>query len=320
MDQLLRRERLVVASLSHARSGLTKHQSKLQFRKVDLNSIVAEAKMANELVPRLTHQKLIGTKFPGLFVFLLDQSGSMEEDVLPGRTKAEEAAYAINFVIGELLKTNQDGEIIKDRCQLGVIGYGKKVHPLIAGHLPEFNNMILRSDIRDGVEYDVWIEPEHDNGTPMAEALEKALEVAEAWVVDPKNRDNFPPVIINITDGEPNDLDKVTEQAPRSQKFADSLKKLATNDGGLLLFNIHIGQAAASEIVFPTNRKQLPNAEARFLFDISSEIPEALRKNAEPSGLNAEPGSRGMIYNAAPSTLVKLLNFGTQLTQQIDER
>lgn len=267
--------------------------------------------MANELVSRLTHQQLIGTNKPGLFLILLDQSLSMEDPVSPGWSKAQEAAFSINKVIAAILAASDSGEEIKDRCTLGVIGYGQQVAPIIGGKIPEFDANNIGTDERDGIKYKVWVEPKHSNGTPMAAAFKIAYDIAKEWTEDTKNQDSFPPIVINITDGVPNDFTD-TGSAPETEKVANSIGRLGTNDGNLLVLNVHIGQASAPEIVFPANKDELPNLEAKLLFEISSEVPEKLREDAEKKGLKVRKGSRGMVYNATPSTLIQLLNFGTQ--------
>jgi len=69
------------------------------------------------------YSKLIGASSPGLFVILVDQSGSMQEGY-GASNKAEFAALAVNRTIYEIVASCRKGEKVSDRCHITVIGYG----------------------------------------------------------------------------------------------------------------------------------------------------------------------------------------------------
>ncbi len=50
-----------------------------------------------------------------------------------GRAKQEFAALAVNRCVYEIINACKSGERIKDRCRIGVIGYGKTAGILLAG-------------------------------------------------------------------------------------------------------------------------------------------------------------------------------------------
>ena len=54
--------------------------------------------------------------------------------------------------------------------------------------------------------------------------------------------DSYPPTILHVTDGQSTD--------GNPQDIADGLRKLRTNDGQALLFNLHVSTLGAKEIVF----------------------------------------------------------------------
>jgi hypothetical protein len=147
-----------------------------------------------------------------------------------------------------------------------------------------------------------WFDPVSQGGTPMAEALEMAVGKLEQWVAQYPS--SFPPVVLNITDGEPND-------PGRAESAARRLCQISTTDGNVLLFSCHISAAAGSPIEYPASDGSLPDRYARWLFSLSSEIPETLVKNALDAGLQVGPGSRGFVFNAKAGTLVKFLRIGT---------
>jgi len=256
----------------------------------------------------------IGASNPGLIIIMVDQSYSMTDPYGTGQKK-DIAASAVNRVIHEVGLACQSGHITKDRCYLAVIGYGEKVEALVNGHISEIveNPKELKKIVKKQLdeagglievpeEMPIWINPEANNGTPMHQAFDAAYQIAEEWISN--NPDNFPPVIINITDGEPNHPDETKDAANR-------LMGLSTSDGNTLILNAHISNAAAGEISLPNNDAGLYDQYAKFLFDISSVLPETLFQAAKNAGFSPQPDARGFVFNAKAETMISLLNFGS---------
>ncbi len=76
---------------------------------------------------------------PTLFVFLIDQSGSMDDGVpdsdQPGRKKAEALSLAINRLLQNLVIRCAKEEGVRDYFNVCVLGYGNKVGPAFSGPL-----------------------------------------------------------------------------------------------------------------------------------------------------------------------------------------
>ena len=259
------------------------------------------------------YQKLIGASSPGLFVILVDQSGSMTERY-GNSTRAEFAALAVNRTIYEIIASCRKGEKISDRCHITVIGYGERTELIVGGRpsqieVPPHGTVSMTRKVSDGagglldieMKLGVWVQPTAGNGTPMEKAFNLAGDLVEAWTRD--NPDNFPPVVINISDGEPQD-------AAATRAAAQRLGGYCTSDGRVLIYNCHIG-TGGTEVKLPHSDNGLPDANARLLYDISSVIPDALLPLVENAGLTAQPGARGMMVNASPEALTKLLVFGS---------
>ena len=256
----------------------------------------------------------IGTSNPGCIVILVDQSLSMDEEWEKG-TKAEGATRAVNRVIGELVMAGRAGETIKDRCHVSVIGYGEQVECIVDGMISEVASSLIeikkiRKSIPDGaggvvevdVEMPVWLRPEADNGTPMHEAFERATEIIQHWCGDKPH--GFPPIVINITDGEANYPDLTVDAVKK-------VMELHTTDGNVLVFNIHLSNNR-NEVIFPSSTAQFVDDDfAKFLYNLSSELPEPLREAAQASDFRAEPNARSFTYNANAVTMIKILNFGS---------
>ena len=115
---------------------------------------------------------------------------------------------------------------------------------------------------------------------------------------------SFPPVAINITDGESTDGDPSAAAA--------RLQSLGTADGNVLLFNLHLSSTRTAPIVFPDGEVQLPDQFARLLFGMSSALPEMMRRAAADEGYSVSAGSRGFAFNADLVSLVKFLEIGTR--------
>ena len=83
------------------------------------------------------YQKLIGTSSPGLFVILVDQSGSMVERY-DNSTRAEFAALAVNRTIYEIIASCRKGEKVVDHLSLaiGLLVLGLQISPLFTFPLP----------------------------------------------------------------------------------------------------------------------------------------------------------------------------------------
>ena len=265
----------------------------------------------------MAYQQKIGTDNPGVIVLLIDQSASMSDPASDGKPKADHAALAVNRVIYEIQAASQAGAAIKPRCMVGIVGYGPQVGAVASGMIDELAANPKRWDklkrkVDDGagglVEVDfnmpIWVDPVADNGTPMTEAFAEAFRVlSNGWL--PSHPDSFPPIIINITDGEPNDATTAAAEARR-------LMGLQTSDGNALLFNVHVSSNRnAGETALPSSDAGLADDYARFLFGISSPLPDAMMEAAGRVGFAPQPGARGFIFNATPESLVKLLTFGS---------
>lgn len=124
-----------------------------------------------------------------------------------------------------------------------------------------------------------------------------------------KNKDCYPPTIINITDGEFNGASKETVL-----QQANELKSMFTNDGNVILFNIHFtANKSADEVVCPIDKSVLNgNRYAETLFQMSSLLPERYNADIEKYLNDRRQGRHvAMGVNADATTLIKLMDIGT---------
>ena len=253
------------------------------------------------------YRRTIGTEHPGLVMILLDQSGSMKDD-----KKMYWAADAVNRTILEIQGACRKGAKIADRLFVGVIGYGnREVVPMVGGPISEVAGKAtgVKRIVSENLEVPVWVEPKADGNTPMADAFAKASDLISGWASE--HQKSFPPVVIHITDGEPDDIDKTGERAPETESRVAELMEIGTEDGKSLLFNAHITGTTSQEIVLPSSLEELKEPYARLLFRLSSALPVNVFHHAKSVGLNPQHGARSMIFNSSPATLIKLLIFGS---------
>jgi hypothetical protein len=169
------------------------------------------------------------------------------------------------------------------------------------------NRTRLQPDGAGGVievttDFPVWIEASSNGATPMCQALESARKMISTWIADHPR--SFPPIVLNLTDGEANDGDP--------QEVARQLRQLGTDDGMVLLFNLHVSDAGGSPITFPDSISNLPDAYARSLFDMSSILPPHMRSYAAQNNFPVSDATRGFVYNADIVSIVQFLNIGTR--------
>jgi hypothetical protein len=281
----------------------------------------------------MNNSKQWSSATPGYIIFLVDQSGSMGEDYIVNpngnnQNKAEFTALVINRTINELILAMSAGDKIKDRVFISIIGYGgqggNSVDDVRSDYLSAFSDNPLRTEkvkkkISDGagglVEIDedmqIFLEPAFPrNGlTPMGEALEFAKKLIEGWI--DKKPDNPAPVIINVSDGMPYTGGNPNDDVEKAISVATSIMSINTNDGNPIIFNVHLGQPPFKESKFESSEGKILGEEGKFLFKISSKVPEAYREAARKHEFVTSEDSRGFVSNAGPETLIKFINFGS---------
>lgn len=262
---------------------------------------------------------------PGLLIILIDQSGSMTLNYEGNDSRTVFAARAVNRVINDIIESNFDGTEPKNRGFIVVIGYDLNAKVLCEGYLKELYANPKRMEeltkkIPDGagglvettVKMPVWVEPiKEDLLTNMKDAFSVAKKIVSAWIEDkPKNP---APVIINISDGIPFYDHKPTQECMKeTEAEVEEIKSMNTTDGNVLVFNAHIGEG--SKIVkYPASESEVEvnGEEAKFLYRISSEIPEGYKYAASKNGLDIKERSRGCVFKANAEELIKLIDFGS---------
>lgn len=271
----------------------------------------------------MSYDAEISRSHPAAFVFLLDQSSSMN-DALPGtRTPlASFLATTVNEALRELVnQCTRADEVVRDYFHVAALCYadgkvksvwrdtGAYFQPIsvIADTPTRIETSTIKvsdgpGDVRDEeIESEVWVEASAVGDTPMVAALQKARDIVKEWIA--AHPASFPPIVFHVTDGEPTDGDP--------EPVAEEIKALATQDGACLLFNLHVSRLSGQEVVFPSDEKHLLDAYAKKLFRMSSEIPGPLRAAAEEY-YPVTATSRFFGFKAGADAITKFFQIGTR--------
>jgi len=279
----------------------------------------------------MAYSQEINRQNKSLFVFLVDQSLSMEEPIANDTMrKIDSLCSAINAWLQNLSIACSKAEGFKDYFDISIIGYGsdEQANPIIgpaligplAGReivtISEVAENPARIDTVTAFMQDeetgdlielpqqmpIWLDPVLQGATPICSALVKACEIIDNWIA--QHPDSFPPIVINITDGESSEGDPIP--------YADALKQRETSDGSVLFFNCCLSSIPADPFMFRGNGELMPDMFSRQLFQMSSVLPEPIREKARAAGQELEPNARGMAYNADMVALIKFLDMGTR--------
>ena len=286
-----------------------------------------------QLQAKIPYTAQITRNTPTAFIFLVDHSASMEEKTsLFGEemTMSEAAARIVNNQINELvLRCVKMGDT-RHYYDIAVVGYGEEAYSGWQGELegrkwvtPEelknhpYTKIVTRKEIRTRkgvqvkeVEQVQWVTARHDGyWTHYHDAFDYAKDLLTDWMIDHHEKDCYPPTVIHITDGEFNGATK-----DEVMQKANELKSMFTNDGNVILFNIHFtADLDANSVACPIVKSELggdPYAES--LFEMSSLLPERYNPDIARCLNDDRPGRHvAMGMNADATTLIKLMDIGT---------
>ena len=274
---------------------------------------------------------------PGLVIILLDQSTSMDTTLV--ETKEGEkfsiskmAKYVVDEFLYEAFNKCIREDELKPYLDIAVIGYAlglRSALPKIPLEQYPFSvtkladTYIAKNDSNPDVDPVIplpkleWLEERADSlETPMLAAFTKAREIVEKWL--PDHQTSFPPVVINLSDGAPNDdsiFVQMCEEAAEQGKTrlpsdlsqtglviqSKAIQDMGTENGKCLVLNAHVSARGHKEILYPSTIDEAENIDplTRLMFEMSSVIPDSLREYANlKSVIDLEPGARFYTLNA----------------------
>ena len=265
-------------------------------------------------------------------VIAIDQSCSMSGNMhLNGwnLSKAEVVSMVTGYLIDELImRSCRDGSY-RHYYDIALIGYsGEEIYPLfgqeikfypitsfVGTKVEKIPYLLDHKTLNKGVlalykNVSQWVKPEAKGATPMYKMITSVTALVTEWCSREENKDSFPPLVFNISDGEASD-----GNYDMLRNAANNLRKTGTSDGKTLFMNIHIASDGGRErIVFP-NAHEVPIEirHAHLLMDMSSILPEQFYPYIGTSRTSiSKPPYIAMSYNASMSELVTMLNIGSR--------
>ena len=312
---------------------LVKNHIPLQFIKNIGNFGFTIPSQSAQMQTKTAYTAQITRNTPTAFIFLIDQSVSMQKyTTLYGEEMpmAEAVARIVNHQLNELVLRCVKGSETRDYYDIAIIGYGENAYSGWKGEL-EGRDFVKPSELKEHpykkittkketrtrkgvkvveVEEVQWIEAEATEGwTRVHHAFEKAKGLLDEWMEKHHDKDCYPPTIINITDGEFNGATKeyVLQQA-------NELKSMFTNDGNVILFNIHISANKAVCVTCPASKDEVSfSSLATTMYEMSSLLPMRYSDRIADLRGDGTPNNRytAMSINADMSTLIQLMDIGT---------
>lgn len=312
---------------------LVKNHIPLQFIKNIGNFGFTIPSQSAQMQTKTAYTAQITRNTPTAFIFLIDQSVSMQKyTTLYGEEMpmAEAVARIVNHQLNELVLRCIKGSETRDYYDIAIIGYGENAYSGWKGEL-EGRDFVKPSELKEHpykkittkketrtrkgvkvveVEEVQWIEAEATQGwTRVHLAFEKAKGLLDEWMEKHHEKDCYPPTIINITDGEFNGATKeyVLQQA-------NELKSMFTNDGNVILFNIHISANKAVCVTCPASKDEVSfSSLATTMYEMSSLLPMRYSDRIADLRGDGTPNNRyrAMSINADMSTLIQLMDIGT---------
>ena len=312
---------------------LVKNHIPLQFIKNIGNFGFTIPSQSAQMQTKTAYTAQITRNTPTAFIFLIDQSVSMRKTTtLYGEEMpmAEAVARIVNHQLNELVLRCIKGSETRDYYDIAIIGYGEDAYSGWKGEL-EGRDFVKPSELKEHpykkittkketrtrkgvkvveIEEVQWIEAEATEGwTRVHHAFEKAKGLLDEWMKKHHDKDCYPPTIINITDGEFNGATKeyVLQQA-------NELKSMFTNDGNVILFNIHISANKAVCVTCPASKDEVSfSSLATTMYEMSSLLPIRYSDRIAELRGDGTPNNRytAMSINADMSTLIQLMDIGT---------
>jgi hypothetical protein len=276
------------------------------------------------MVRPMSYQAEISRSSPTAILMVMDQSMSMSHRLKSGQSKAGFLADVLNKTLYTIITSCSKADGVRDYFHVGVVAYSgddarngfqgalgdEALH--VVSHLAEAPLRLetrtkkiagVNGDVMEqSVRFPIWFEPKSHGKTSMCAGLGAAIEVLAQWCA--AHPSAFPPTVLHVTDGHPSD--------GNPEPIADRLKNLATDDGGCLLFNLHVDAGAGEPLIFPNDERAIKDRFGKALFRMSSLLPPHALEAARRKGYDVGAGARGFVFNAGIEAIADFFDIGTR--------
>lgn len=238
--------------------------------------------MANYSVPATSDT-------PALVIYLLDVSGSMEEDCGGGKSKIEVVHESLKKVSVRMVQRATRGKIVAPRYRIAMLAYSSFVVDLLGGI------KTIEEVAKGGVpQFSVL------DTTDTALAFSEAEKLLRSEL--PKLQDCPAPLICHMTDGQFTGADP--------SPVVRRILAMSVPDGNVLVENIHISPSGLEVTDVKgwsgvTRKEMLQDSYSKTLCDMSSPLPASYRNVIREFGYNLAADAR-MFFPGNQPELVEL--------------
>jgi hypothetical protein len=228
----------------------------------------------------MPYEQLVSRARPGLIGMVLDDSLSMQEDLLGTSTpKFKYVERYVGIFLEELLGRSTEGNgKVKPRYYLHVTKYGSSTE-VWGDPMMDIEAAILKFT-NDGNSLGLG---GNLGGTDTKGAFQEVYAFLQQALSTERFLDSFPPILLHLTDGE-SQTDATTE--------SEKVKQLSTSDGNVLVVNAYIGTQTSLSYKgpedFPGYVDVSEAGSSHYnvrLFEMSSVAPEAIETNLKADGI-----------------------------------
>ncbi|HEY6542717.1 MAG TPA: hypothetical protein VIZ18_17365 [Ktedonobacteraceae bacterium] len=240
------------------------------------------------------------TLTPALIIYLIDASHSMNDACGP-TTRIEIVNRALKGAIKDMIRRSMRDGVVQPRYKIAIFAYNTEVIDVLNGirDLPEL--------VRVGVPV-LSAGGETDTAAAFAEA-ETLLQLHLS-----EFQRSPAPLICHLTDAL-----LTTREDPRP--IVRRIKAMRVQDGPVLVENVYVADDMLRKPVRDWHQwggihraDQLKNEYAKFLFELSSPLPETYRENINNDGYRLQPGSV-LFFPGTHDDLVRLAFVTSAATQ-----
>jgi len=237
---------------------------------------------------------------PALVVYLIDASYSMN-DSYGQTTKIGMVNKALQGAVQDMVRRSMSNGVVQPRYKIAIFAYSTKVLNLLDGFC----------DLSELVKYGLpTINADGDTDTAAGfSAVETLLQTHL-----PEFQASPAPLVCHLTDA------LITTGDPVS--VVQRIQTMMVNDGPVLVENVYVADNMLRSPVQDWSQwggvvksRQLSNDYARFLFELSSPLPETYRQNINNSGYHLQKGA-ALFFPGTHTELVRLafaISTATQL-------
>lgn len=295
---------------------------------LNISDFIEKDAMNKELYAKVPYSAKITDNNPAAIIFLLNQSYPTKEKIsFMGKNLSESEVICdiINQQIQNIVLQNTDGEIIHNRYDISIIGYGDYSYNCLEGKLQHMDfasikdlkdypictkTIIKERKTRQGLvqcnyEQPIWIKPRSTGNAYLHTALKRAEALIDRWIV--KHPLSYPPTIIHISSYGYNGIED-----SEIIQLANEIKTYYTNDGNTILINlIFSAEQTDDPVLFPESIHELKESAFEEMYYImSSQLPLCYNKEIlnYRDSINPESFHTGLTLKTNLITLPKLLH------------